>query len=90
MLVKAPRGTADLLPGQIERWRWVEEVARDVFRQFGYAEIVTPIFEHTELFERGIGDTTAVVNKLMYTFLDRGQRSLPLRPEGTASVVRAY
>ncbi|NLN19911.1 MAG: histidine--tRNA ligase [Firmicutes bacterium] len=90
MLVKAPRGTADLLPGQIERWRWVEEVARDVFRQFGYAEIVTPIFEHTELFERGIGDTTDVVNKQMYTFLDRGQRSLTLRPEGTASVVRAY
>jgi histidyl-tRNA synthetase len=90
MLVKAPRGTTDLLPGQVERWQWFEQVARNVFQQFGYAEIVTPIFEHTELFERGIGETTDVVNKQMYTFLDRGERSLTLRPEGTAAVVRAY
>jgi histidyl-tRNA synthetase len=90
MQLKAPRGTMDLLPGQVERWQWLQDTARSVFAQFGYTEIITPVFEYTELFRRGIGETTDVVNKQMYTFTDRGKRSLTLRPEGTASVVRAY
>ena len=90
MQVSAPRGTADILPGKIERWQWVQSIARTVLARYGYSEIVTPVFEHTELFVRGIGDTTDVVNKEMYTFLDKGNRQITLRPEGTASVVRAY
>lgn len=90
MQVKAPRGTLDFLPGKVELWQYLQETARDVFTHYGYEEIITPIFEYTELFQRGIGETTDVVNKQMYTFTDRGERSLTLRPEGTASVVRAY
>lgn len=89
-MVKAPRGTKDLLPGEIEKWHYVEEIARKVCEIYGYREIRTPVFEHTELFLRGIGDTTDVVQKEMYTFKDRGGRSVTLRPEGTAAVVRAY
>jgi len=89
-VIKAPRGTRDLLPGEIEKWHYVEKVARNVSEIYGYQEIRTPIFEHTELFQRGIGDTTDVVQKEMYTFEDRGDRSITLRPEGTAGVVRAY
>jgi histidyl-tRNA synthetase len=89
-VIKAPRGTRDLLPGEIEKWHYVEKVARQVSEIYGYQEIRTPIFEHTELFQRGIGDTTDVVQKEMYTFEDRGERSITLRPEGTAGVVRAY
>jgi histidyl-tRNA synthetase len=89
-MVKAPRGTRDLLPGEIEKWHYIENTARKVCEIYGYQEIRTPIFEYTELFLRGIGDTTDVVQKEMYTFKDRGGRSVTLRPEGTAAVVRAY
>ena len=85
----APKGTYDLLPP--ESWRWVEGVrlALDTFARAGYAPVETPAFEHTEVFERGVGATSEVVNKQMYTFLDKGDRSLTLRPEGTAPVMRA-
>lgn len=90
MLTTAPRGTRDLLPGEVEKWQYIEQVARDLARSYGYQEIRTPIFEHTELFLRGIGDATDIVQKEMYTFKDRGGRSITLRPEGTAAVVRSY
>ncbi|UOF88802.1 histidine--tRNA ligase [Fodinisporobacter ferrooxydans] len=90
MAMNRPRGTADILPGEVEKWQFVERTVRDVFGRFHYQEVRTPIFEHTELFQRGVGETTDIVEKEMYTFEDRGNRSLTLRPEGTASVVRAY
>jgi len=90
VLTGAPRGTKDILPASITAWRYVEQVMREVCAIFDYHEIRTPMFEHTELFHRGIGDTTDVVEKEMYTFTDRGARSLTLRPENTASVVRAF
>lgn len=83
-------GTQDLLPGRVETWQRVEETARELCRRFNYREIRTPIFEATELFRRGVGETTDIVEKEMYTFTDRGDRSVTLRPEGTAGVVRAY
>ncbi|MEC9028114.1 MAG: histidine--tRNA ligase, partial [Cyanobacteriota bacterium] len=83
------RGMVDLLPEQTRRWQAVESVARDHFRRAGLQEIRTPLLEVTELFARGIGEATDVVGKEMYTFVDRGDRSCTLRPEGTASVVRA-
>lgn len=85
-----PTGTQDLLPGVVERWQFIEEKARDLCRRFNYREIRTPIFEQTSLFERGVGETTDIVEKEMYTFLDKGDRSMTLRPEGTAGVVRSY
>ncbi|MNI26196.1 Histidine--tRNA ligase [compost metagenome] len=85
-----PTGTQDLLPGVVERWQFIEEKARDLCRRFNYQEIRTPIFEQTSLFERGVGETTDIVEKEMYTFLDKGDRSMTLRPEGTAGVVRSY
>ncbi|SMB98842.1 histidyl-tRNA synthetase [Thermanaeromonas toyohensis ToBE] len=90
MLTQRPRGTEDILPGDSEKWHYIEEMARSLCRLYGYREIRTPIFEHTELFQRGVGDTTDIVEKEMYTFLDRSERSLTLRPEGTAPVVRAF
>lgn len=90
MLTQAPRGTKDILPERIGTWRYVEEKIRELCARYGFSEIRTPMFEHTELFQRGIGDTTDVVEKEMYTFTDRGGRSLTLRPENTASAVRAY
>jgi len=90
MLTSAPRGTNDFLPGEVEKWQYLEGVIREICREYGYGEIRTPIFEHTELFHRGVGDTTDIVEKEMYTFLDRGERSITLRPEGTASTVRAF
>lgn len=90
MIIKAPRGTADILPDSINQWKYVEKVTQETAETFGYSEIRTPVFEHTELFERGVGDTTDVVQKEMYTFNDKGDRSITLRPEGTASVARAY
>ena len=90
MLTQAPRGTKDILPERIGTWRYVEEKIRELCARYGFSEIRTPMFEHTELFQRGIGDTTDVVEKEMYTFSDRGGRSLTLRPENTASAVRAY
>lgn len=90
MLTTRPRGTADLLPGEVEKWQYVEERARDLCRRYGYREIRTPLFEHTELFVRSVGAGTDIVEKEMYTFRDRGGRELSLRPEGTAGVVRAF
>jgi len=87
---RRPKGTQDLLPGDLTRWQQIEETARSICRRFRYQEIRTPIFEQTELFERSVGETTDVVQKEMYTFLDKGGRSMTLRPEGTAGVVRAY
>ena len=86
---KAPRGTQDVLPEVSWRWQRVEAVFRDICRRYCYAEIRTPLFEETELFQRGVGEGTEVVSKQMYTFEDRGGRSLTLRAEGTAPVVRA-
>ena len=90
MSFKVPRGTQDILPGQSEKWQKVEEVIRELCHVYRYKEIRTPIFESTELFQRGVGDTTDIVQKEMYTFTDRGGRSLTLRPEGTAAAVRSY
>ncbi|MFT9076667.1 histidine--tRNA ligase [Ethanoligenens sp.] len=88
-LLHAPRGTLDVTPDQTYKWRHVEQTARSVAARFGFEEIRFPTFEYTELFARGVGDTTDVVQKEMYTFEDRGGRSITLRPEGTASTVRA-
>lgn len=90
MNFKVPKGTQDILPGQTEKWQKVEKVIRDLCNVYRYNEIRTPMFESTELFQRGVGDTTDIVQKEMYTFEDKGGRSLTLRPEGTASTVRAY
>lgn len=90
MLTAGPKGTNDILPGEIEKWHYIEGVIREICREYGYSEIRTPVFEHTELFLRGVGETTDVVEKEMYTFEDKGNRSISLRPEGTASVVRAF
>src|SRR5438477_9459748 len=87
--INAPRGTADILPAESWKWQTVERIAREVAGLYHFAEIRTPIFEHTELFHRGVGEASDIVNKEMYTFEDRGQRSITLRPEGTAGVVRA-
>ncbi|TRV45050.1 MAG: histidine--tRNA ligase [Microcystis panniformis Mp_MB_F_20051200_S9] len=88
--IQAIRGTKDILPAEVGYWQWLEETASRILGTALYQEIRTPIFEQTQLFERGIGEATDVVGKEMYSFLDRGQRSLTLRPEGTAGVVRAY
>jgi histidyl-tRNA synthetase len=87
--IAAPRGTADLFPPESARWQALEESVHRIARRFGYGEIRTPTFESTELFVRGVGETTDIVEKEMYTFADTGQRSLTLRPEWTAPVVRA-
>ncbi len=89
MSIQTPKGTRDILPSEIHLWHFVESKVQEIFEVFGYHEIRTPIFEHTELFVRGVGDTTDIVEKEMYTFADKGGRSLSLRPEGTASIVRA-
>ena len=89
ILTNAPRGTQDVLPSQSGRWQYVEQTALDTARLFGFSEIRVPTFEHTELFNRSVGDTTDVVQKEMYTFQDKGNRSITLRPEGTAGVMRA-
>jgi histidyl-tRNA synthetase len=86
---KAPKGTRDLLPPASWAWEAVVRLAQDTFAQAGYAPVDTPVFEHTEVFERGVGETSEVVNKQMYTFSDLAGRSLTLRPEGTAPVMRA-
>ncbi|MDE3070558.1 MAG: ATP phosphoribosyltransferase regulatory subunit, partial [Acidobacteriota bacterium] len=89
-LLKAPRGTHDLLPGDAPARAALEERARAILGAAGYQRIETPAFEATELFARGVGASTDIVRKEMYTFTDAGSRSLTLRPEGTAPVVRAY
>ncbi|VEF47678.1 histidyl-tRNA synthetase [Bacillus freudenreichii] len=88
--IQIPRGTQDILPGVVEKWQFIEKKAKEICSKFQYKEIRTPIFEQTELFQRSVGDTTDIVQKEMYTFEDRGGRSLTLRPEGTAAVVRSY
>jgi len=90
MQIRAIRGTKDILPGESMQWSAAENLARDLFAKYGYEEIRTPVIEDTALFKRSIGDTTDIVQKQMYTFQDRGERSITLRPEGTAPVVRAY
>ncbi|MDR0936646.1 MAG: histidine--tRNA ligase [Oscillospiraceae bacterium] len=87
--VSAPRGTKDVLPEEVYKWHYIEATARAVARDFGFRELRFPTFEHTELFVRGVGDTTDVVQKEMYTFEDKAGRSVSLRPEGTGSVVRS-
>src|SRR5574344_1961811 len=88
-IIKVLKGTKDILPQNIDMWHFLEEKAQDVFSKYGFKEIRTPIIEVTELFARGVGDTTDIVNKEMYTF-EKSERSLTLRPENTAGVVRAF
>lgn len=90
MKVQRPKGTRDVLPSEVYKWHYIEDVIRKLCKIYGYKEIRTPVFEHTELFERGVGETTDIVQKEMYTFLDKGGRSITLKPEGTAPVVRAF
>lgn len=90
MKIESPRGTDDLLPKETRVWQYIENEIRKLCETYFYKEIRTPIFEHTEVFQRGVGETTDIVQKEMYTFLDKGDRSITLRPEGTAGVARAY
>ena len=89
-MINIPRGTQDILPEDTKQWRYIENKLDELMTLYNYQEIRTPIFESTELFARGVGDSTDVVQKEMYTFLDKGDRSITLRPEGTAAVVRSY
>lgn len=89
MLTKAPKGTKDMLPDDAYKWHYIEDVFAEICMRYGFREMRTPVFEHTELFQRGVGDTTDIVQKEMYTWEQAG-RSLTLRPEGTAPVVRSF
>lgn len=89
-MINIPKGTKDVLPSQSFKWQYVEETARKVAKIYNLKEIRTPVFEHTELFQRGVGETTDVVNKEMYTFFDKGGRSVTLKPEGTAGAARLF
>ena len=90
MLIQRPKGTKDLLPEDTFKLQYIEEKIKNVLENYGFGEIRVPVFEHTELFQRGVGETTDVVQKEMYTFEDKGGRSITLRPEGTAGAIRAY
>lgn len=90
MAYQKPKGTADILPGESEKWQFVEETARLLFKDYEFHEIRTPIFEHYEVISRSVGDTTDIVSKEMYDFYDKGDRHITLRPEGTAPVVRSF
>ena len=90
LVTKAIKGTQDILPEVVYKNQFIEQTVLDIARKFGFREIRTPVFEHTELFQRGVGETTDVVQKEMYTFDDKGGRSITLRPEGTAGAVRAF
>ncbi len=90
LVTKAIKGTQDILPDEVYKNQFIEQTVIDIARKFGFREIRTPVFEHTELFQRGVGETTDVVQKEMYTFDDKGGRSITLRPEGTAGAVRAF
>ncbi|MGL5085269.1 MAG: histidine--tRNA ligase, partial [Clostridium sp.] len=90
MEMQAPKGTKDMLPEDAYKWHYVESILRDVSKNYGIREIRTPMFESTELFSRGVGETSDIVTKEMYTFNDKGNRSITLKPEGTAPVVRAF
>lgn len=89
-MITAPKGTIDITPKDVYKWQYVENLLRKITAEFNFKEIRTPVFEHTELFQRGVGDTTDVVSKEMYTFIDKADRSITLRPEGTAGVVRSF
>ena len=89
-MIQRPKGTKDLLPNESYKWQFVEKKVKDIFENSGFKEIRVPVFEYTELFQRGVGETTDVVQKEMYTFEDKGGRSITLRPEGTAGTIRAY
>lgn len=90
MKYQAPRGTHDILPQDINKWQKILNTAKKILDFYSFKEIIIPIFEHTELFQRSVGESTDIVNKEMYTFLDKGERSVTLRPEATAGIVRAY
>ena len=90
MKLQRPKGTVDILPGESEKWQFVEATMRRVFATYRFSEIRTPLFEHYELISRSVGDTTDIVTKEMYDFYDKGDRHVTLRPEGTAPVVRSY
>src|SRR5579862_600882 len=90
MKIPSVKGFHDVLPDESARWSWIEQQAREIAARYGFVEIRVPIVELTELFSRSIGETTDIVEKEMYTFADRDGASLTLRPEGTASVIRAY
>lgn len=89
-MITLPKGTKDVLPDESYKWHFIENIARQTAENFGFKEIRTPTFESTELFARGVGETTDIVNKEMYTFMDKGDRSMTLKPEGTAGVVRSF
>ena len=89
-MINIPKGTKDVLPAESYKWQYVESIARETAKLFNVKEIRTPVFEHTELFQRGVGETTDVVTKEMYTFKDKGDRSITLKPEGTAGAVRSF
>ena len=84
-MINIPKGTKDVLPREAYKWHYIEDAARKTAELYNMKEIRTPVFEHTELFLRGVGDTTDIVNKEMYTFKDKGDRSITLKPEGTAA-----
>ncbi len=89
-MYRAPRGTSDILPGEQAYWRYVEQTVVNICQLYGYERLDAPVFEETGLFTRSVGEDTDIVIKEMYTFEDRGGNQLTLRPEGTASVCRAY
>ena len=89
-MINIPKGTKDMLPTESYKWNYIKGRARDIAKKYNIKEISTPVFEHTELFVRGVGDSSDIVNKEMYTFLDKGDRSITLKPEGTAGVVRSF
>lgn len=90
MLTKAPKGTKDMMPDEAYKWQYIEEEFKKLCELYGYNEIRTPMFEHTELFQRGVGDSTDIVQKEMYSFQDYGKRDITLKPEGTSPVVRSF
>ncbi len=89
-MIQKLKGTRDILPEEVETWQYIEGIAKELFEKYGYKEIRTPVIESLDLFQRGVGETTDVVQKEMYNFEDKGGRKIALRPEGTAGVVRAY
>ena len=89
-MIQKLKGTRDILPKEVETWQYIEGIAKELFEKYGYKEIRTPVIEGLDLFQRGVGETTDVVQKEMYNFEDKGGRKIALRPEGTAGVVRAY
>ncbi len=90
LVTKAIKGTRDIMPWEVYKNQFIEQTVLDIAAKFGFREIRTPVFEHTELFQRGVGETTDVVQKEMYTFEDKGGRSITLRPEVTAGAVRSF